>query len=59
MDGGLDMRLICPYCHSDNIARDAAARWNPETKDWELSCVHDDITCDDCGESFYEAEEAQ
>jgi|688.fasta_scaffold594706_2 hypothetical protein len=53
------MKLLCPYCHSDNIARAAAARWNPETKDWELSCVHDDMTCDDCGESFYEAEEGK
>lgn len=49
------MKLLCPCCHSDNIIRDAAARWNPETNEWELASVQDDMTCDDCGASFYEA----
>ncbi|HQS70008.1 MAG: hypothetical protein B7Y36_08305 [Novosphingobium sp. 28-62-57] len=38
----------CPHCGSQNIVKDAAARWNPVTCDWELSGVHDYETCEDC-----------
>jgi len=51
------MKLLCPYCHSENISRDASAKWNGEK--WELSCTYDDITCDDCGRDFYEANEIE
>ena len=49
------MKLLCPHCHSDNIIRDASARWNGE--EWELSGVYDVMTCDDCCAEFYEANE--
>lgn len=48
-------KLVCPHCGSGNIIRDAAARWDGEK--WELSCVYDNMTCDDCGSDFYEATE--
>lgn len=49
------MKLLCPHCNSENISRDASAKWNGE--EWGLSCVYDDMTCDDCGKDFYEANE--
>jgi len=52
------MKLLCPHCHSENITRDACAAWNPETNNWELSGVYDDMSCNDCGEDFNEAKEA-
>lgn len=42
------MKLVCPICGSDDLVRDAAARFNPETAQWELSDVYDDVTCDQC-----------
>lgn len=39
----------CPACQSEDIAIDAAARWNHTTHAWELSSTHDVITCQDCG----------
>jgi hypothetical protein len=53
------MKLLCPCCHSDNIIRDAAARWNTEKDDWELSFLYDGMTCDDCNASFSVANEIE
>ena len=41
---------VCPRCSSDNVAADAAARWNPEQQEWEVSKIFDQgHGCDDCG----------
>jgi hypothetical protein len=41
---------VCPRCKSDNVAADAAARWNPEQQDWEISNIFDKgHGCDNCG----------
>lgn len=41
---------VCPRCGSDNVAADAAARWNVERQEWEVSNVFDKgHGCDDCG----------
>lgn len=41
---------VCPRCGSDNVAADAAARWNRERQEWEVSNVFDKgHGCDDCG----------
>ena len=48
--------LICPHCGGENIAIDAlAARWCPETEQWEPSCTPDNFTCGDCCTDFIEA----
>ena len=44
------VQMICKYCGSANIARDASAVWDIATQDWEIRCVYDNTTCDDCGE---------
>ncbi len=41
---------VCPRCGSDNVAADAAARWNREWQEWEVSNVFDKgHGCEDCG----------
>jgi hypothetical protein len=41
---------VCPRCGSDNVAADAAARWNREQQEWEVSNVFDKgHGCNDCG----------
>jgi hypothetical protein len=41
---------VCPRCGSDNVAADAAARWNPEQQEWEVSNIFDKgHGCEDCG----------
>lgn len=42
---------VCPCCGSDNVWKDATAQWCVETQQWELSCVHDHESCEDCGAS--------
>lgn len=41
--------VTCPNCGSPNVVVDAAARWNFDTQQWELSSTFDERTCDDCG----------
>jgi hypothetical protein len=38
----------CKHCRSEDVTRDAVARWNTETQRWELSHVFDNVDCDDC-----------
>lgn len=42
------VKIVCPYCGSDNVARDAACRWNAETQQWEISGLMDSGGCDSC-----------
>ena len=44
--------LHCPYCGGQNVLADACARWNVETQDWEMSCLYDGRSCDDCGKDI-------
>lgn len=46
--------MKCKACGSDWFIRDASAAWNPKTKDWELSAVHDYVFCGDCGEEGWD-----
>jgi hypothetical protein len=45
------VRKVCVRCGSDAISREAVTRWNVETQSWEVTCVFDDVDCDDCGET--------
>lgn len=40
---------VCPNCASDEIVRDATARWDPDAQSWSLSGTFDNETCDSCG----------
>ena len=42
------MKMVCPHCGSDDLVRDAAARFNPDSNQWEMSDFYDDITCCQC-----------
>ena len=43
------IRIVCSYCRSESVTRDANASWNPDTQDWELEGVMDAAYCNDCG----------
>ncbi|WP_157217986.1 hypothetical protein [Flavisphingomonas formosensis] len=43
------VRPICPKCGSDDIVRDACARWSVEAQLWELEGIYDCQTCNACG----------
>lgn len=40
---------ICGECGSDNVVRDAFARWEPSSQSWEIAVLIDDAGfCHDC-----------
>lgn len=46
----MDIKKVCPECGSDDISRDASARWSIEKQEWELCVVYDKyVSCGDCG----------
>ncbi len=51
--------LVCPTCGSADVSKDACARWDSATNAWELSSTYDVMTCDDCGDEFYELDEIE
>jgi hypothetical protein len=40
--------MICARCGSDNVVKDAYARWNVTHQKWELSAVFDASFCEAC-----------
>jgi ribosomal protein L37AE/L43A len=44
------IRLICKYCASEKITRDASAVWDVRSQSWVLSAVQDQMVCEDCGQ---------
>jgi hypothetical protein len=42
------MRIVCSWCGSANVSRDAWASWNVEKQDWELGAVFDAGFCQAC-----------
>ncbi|MCP5400481.1 MAG: hypothetical protein H6921_14765 [Sphingomonas sp.] len=43
------LKPVCPHCRSDDITRDATARWDPDSRDWSISGLFDCETCGECG----------
>lgn len=43
------IRIVCSRCGSDDCGRDATARWNLITQEWEISGIFDNSWCDACG----------
>lgn len=39
---------LCPSCGSDDVVKDACARWNPAAREWEISSLYDSETCCAC-----------
>ncbi|MEM1153532.1 MAG: hypothetical protein AAGI44_05285 [Pseudomonadota bacterium] len=48
----IKINLKCPSCGSDNVWRDALARWSFECQEWVLDCTYDDMGCSDCQDEF-------
>lgn len=43
---------ICQECGSDDVSFDAAAAWNQETQEYELTSTFDSGGCRSCGQEF-------
>ena len=41
--------IVCGFCGSNDVRRDANATWDKYTSRWELSAVFDNATCETCG----------
>lgn len=39
----------CPRCGSDDVSKDACARWDASAGAWALGRVYDSETCNACG----------
>jgi transposase-like protein len=54
------IKLVCPYCGSDDIVRDGPLYWNIAKQEWASNdSVYDDMVCNDCDEEFEEADERE
>ena len=42
------IKMICPYCGSDDVTRDALARWSVPGQKWEVSSELDSMHCEAC-----------
>jgi hypothetical protein len=42
------VKIVCAKCGSDDVCRDAAARWDVRSQEWLVSGVHDGATCEVC-----------
>ena len=42
------LKPSCPNCGSDNVGKDAYARWDLTAHKWVLGGVYDDEHCSDC-----------
>ncbi|WP_186402124.1 hypothetical protein [Sphingopyxis sp. P1IMeth2] len=46
---GARARPVCTQCGSDQLVRDASARWDMDAQDWTMSGLYDCTTCNICG----------
>ncbi|WP_336963712.1 hypothetical protein [Sphingobium aquiterrae] len=49
-DNAPEVTPVCPRCESEEIVRDACARWDRATGRWVLAELHDDLFCEHCNE---------
>ena len=41
--------MVCKTCGSEEVSKDATARWNVESQEWELSATYDKPNfCETC-----------
>lgn len=43
------IKIVCRMCRSENVGRDAWAKWDVESQQWVLGPVFDAGVCHDCG----------
>lgn len=46
---GAAVKPVCPRCGSDDIVKDACARWDEHNRCWSLAGTYDCETCQECG----------
>lgn len=48
MSENVKVQIVCAYCGSEEVKRDAWAEWDVEKQDWVLSSVYDHTYCEVC-----------
>ncbi len=43
------IKKVCHRCGSDDVTKDALAKWNVEDQRWELAALLDSSNCETCG----------
>ncbi len=44
--------MICSFCESENVIRDAWVRWDKEKQEWGILQVTDLELCQNCAEEY-------
>ncbi len=47
------IRVVCPYCGSENVTIDATADWDYDQQKWTLCGTQDTVTCQECERESY------
>ncbi|HEV2570012.1 hypothetical protein [Sphingomonas sp.] len=45
---GKRVTFVCYVCGSNNVTRDAWARWDVKAQEWVLGDLYDNADCQDC-----------
>ena len=48
MSENVKVQMVCSYCGSSDVMRDAWAEWDVETQNWALRSVFDSAHCEVC-----------
>lgn len=46
---GPPIKIVCSFCGSEDVRRDAYAEWDPDIQKWTLGTVFDQGYCEQCG----------
>jgi hypothetical protein len=41
-------KMVCPYCGSEDVSKDATVRWDIDEQRWGVSGIFDNAHCDGC-----------
>jgi hypothetical protein len=41
-------KMVCPYCGSEDVSKDATVRWDVDHQCWGVSAIFDGGHCDGC-----------
>jgi hypothetical protein len=44
----MKVKMVCRWCGSENVRRDADVAWDVDQQRWELVAVYDNADCEDC-----------
>ena len=46
----MKVRMVCDNCGSEDVLRDAFAKWDYDSQEWIFNSTLDTTSCNTCGE---------